>query len=295
MATIGQNPADDVTVVLEAYKDPNTLAWLDAPGLPLPPSTSLPVDVPLWWRMAKQHAMFYNAEGRGDHSRYMMLASMLCTDSVAEAAGIWSYFADIEAYITSITPPPFPFSVDAALAAQGATVFASNCSSCHGSYEAAGAYPNLVIPTKEVGTDPLLAQGTAYFSTPYQSWFEASFYGQTAKVKPEDGYYAPPLDGIWATAPYLHNGSVPTLAALLDSQTRPKYWTRSFDSNDYDPSALGWRYTALDHGQTSEPDAATRARIYDTTLYGSSSGGHTYGDGLSAPDRRAVIEYLKTL
>jgi hypothetical protein len=106
---------------------------------------------------------------------------------------------------------------------------------------------------------------------------------------------APPLDGIWATAPFLHNGSVPTIAALLDSTTRPTYWTRTFDSRAYDGAGVGWIYSAVDHGKSGETDPAAKAALYDTTLPGYSNAGHTFGDALSADDRSAVIEYLKTL
>jgi hypothetical protein len=126
-------------------------------------------------------------------------------------------------------------------------------------------------------------------------WFNESFYGKLARLEPQDGYVAPPLDGIWATAPYLHNGSVPTLAALLESGTRPKFWTRSFESTDFDEGAVGWKFTALAAGQDAEPDAAKRVLIYDTTKPGYGNGGHGFGDVLSAADRSALIEYLKTL
>ena len=53
--------------------------------------------------------------------------------------------------------------------------------------------------------------------------------------------------------------------------------------------------TALDHGQAGESDAAKRKLIYDTTQPGYGNGGHTFGDRLSAAERVAVIEYLKTL
>jgi hypothetical protein len=104
---------------------------------------------------------------------------------------------------------------------------------------------------------------------------------------------APPLDGVWATAPYLHNGSVPTLAALLDSSQRPTYFIRS--TVDYDAAALGWSFDELDHGQADETDLERRDLIYDTTLLGYGNGGHTFGDMLSADDRAALLEYLKTL
>ena len=112
---------------------------------------------------------------------------------------------------------------------------------------------------------------------------------------PADGYIAPPLDGIWATAPYLHNGSVPTIAALLNSPTRPQFWRRTFDSRDYDQENIGWNYTELDHGKQGERSFEERKFIYDTTIRGYANTGHTYGDHLSAEQRLAVLEYLKTL
>ena len=97
-------------------------------------------------------------------------------------------------------------------------------------------------------------------------WFNASFYGENSRLEPQDGYVPPPLDGIWATPPFLHNGSVPTLEALLDSSKRPTYWKRSFSSYDYDTAALGWNYTELDYGQADEPNPQLKRLIYDTTL-----------------------------
>ena len=65
----------------------------------LPPAQVVPVDVPPWWGMAKKTAMFYSAAGRGDHARTMMAASLLCTDSVAEAQAIDAAFVDVRAWI----------------------------------------------------------------------------------------------------------------------------------------------------------------------------------------------------
>jgi cytochrome c5 len=293
--TIGVNPADNLAAVLFAHRDAETLAWSDTPLLDLPPKVVVPVDVPPWWRMKKKNAMFYDAGGRGDHARIMMTASTLCTDTVADAQAIDAYFNDVRAYVYSLTPPAYPFPVDGALAARGQTVFEATCAECHGTYGAAGAYPNLLIATEQIGTDSALATGGSQFAQRFVDGFNQSFYGQTAHLDPQPGYMAPPLDGIWATAPYLHNGSVPTVEALLDSPSRPKYWTRSFASTDYDQAALGWTFTALDHGQDAEPSAQVKVTIYDTTLAGYTNGGHTYGDGLAPADRAAVLEYLKTL
>jgi hypothetical protein len=109
------------------------------------------------------------------------------------------------------------------------------------------------------------------------------------------GYIAPPLDGVWATAPYLHNGSVPDLRSLLDSRLRPQFWQHRVDPRAYDPSVLGWEYERLQHGKSGVTETQARARVYDTTLPGYGNGGHLFGDGLTEAERTAVIEYLKML
>ncbi|HLL04292.1 MAG TPA: hypothetical protein VK539_27150 [Myxococcaceae bacterium] len=293
--TIGVNPADNLAAVLAAHRDPLTLEWSDEPLLPLPPREPVPADVPAWWLLRKKHAMFHTGIGRGDHARLMMSASMLCTDSVQEAQRIDSYFDDVRAYLTTLKPPRYPHPINRELADAGKDVFEAHCSECHGTYGAKESYPNLIIPVEEVGTDPLLWQSTAREGVPMVDWFNRSFYGQTAQLVPGPGYVAPPLDGVWATAPYLHNGSVPTIEALLDSPKRPTYWRRSFTRQQLDTVALGWKHQVLSKGKAAQPEEHLRKRIYDTTLPGYSNSGHTFGDALSDEQRRAVLEYLKTL
>jgi len=256
----------------------------------------VPVDTPPWWRMKKKNAMFYTASGRGDHARIMMAASLLCTETIAEAEVIDKAFVDVRAGIGSrVTVPVWPYAIDLNLANQGKDVFAEHCEMCHGSYGKDGVYPNQLVPLAEVATDPVLVEGESEFADRFIQWFAQSFWGKTSRLEPSTGYIAPPLDGVWATAPFLHNGSVPTLDALLDSTKRPTYWTRTFSSTDYDEAAAGWKYTVVDHGQATETNMSAKVRIYDTTLLGYGNGGHTYGDQLTEENRRAVLEYLKTL
>ena len=295
LSTRGPNPADGFTAALFAHHDPKTMAWSSTPLMDVPPPQDLPVDVPPWWRMKKKTSMFYVGGGRGDHARIMMTASILCTSSLAESQAIDAYFADIRAYIMSIAPPKYPFPIDQALAARGRPVFETTCARCHGTYGDSPTYPNRLLTTLEIGTDPLLASGTAEFAGPFTKWFKDSFFGDIARLEPQQGYIAPPLDGIWATAPFLHNGSVPTITQLLDSAQRPKFWTRSFKSTDFDQVGLGWNHRALDHGKKAETDPSTQRDLYDTTQLGYSNAGHTFGDALTPEDRTAVIEYLKTL
>jgi hypothetical protein len=107
----------------------------------------------------------------------------------------------------------------------------------------------------------------------------------------------PPLLTASATAPYFHNASVPTIYHVLNSKARPKIFTRSFrsDKEDYDTARLGWRITILADPPDLKMPPHERRRIYDTSRPGQSNAGHTFGDDLSDDERRAVIEYLKTL
>jgi mono/diheme cytochrome c family protein len=300
MLTVGTNPADMLAAQLAAHHDVDTLAWSDAPLVDIP-DVMAPVDPPPWWRAAKKHGLFYNGMNRGDHRGTMMFASSLCTDTVAEATEVLSYFNDINAYLESLRAPEYPFAIDEALAAAGAPVFAAHCAGCHGTYaedDADETYPNLLLPLAVIGTDPALAAGAAAELRPMVDWFNASYFGTILQLivdVPFPGYVAPPLDGVWATAPYLHNGSVPTLAAVLDSASRPTYWKRKdFDSTHYDQSTLGWPFLATQYGQDGAP-VSERKYIYDTSKPGHGNGGHTFGDALTAAERKAVLEYIKTL
>ena len=106
-------------------------------------------------------------------------------------------------------------------------------------------------------------------------------------------YKVRPLNGIWATPPYLHNGSVPNVYALLSPVAeRPR--TFYLGHREYDPVNIGYRYDELAGGF-----------MFDTTIRGNHNTGHEFNDdktnkgvigsGLKPDERRALIEYLKTL
>ncbi|MBS0519839.1 MAG: catalase family protein [Proteobacteria bacterium] len=185
-----------------------------------------------------------------------------------------------------------------------------------------------LIPISEIGTDPAQAQGMIdrKVVTPPELGLAGDNFGlalgqlvkravdrwydsQQPPVPTErrhemDGYRdnalqeklvykARPLDGVWAAPPYLHNGSVPTIDALLSpARERPRtFW---LGHRDYDPKRLGYRSDALSGGFE-----------FDTSLPGNRNTGHEFDDGperpgrigpkLSPDDRAALIEYLKTL
>lgn len=125
------------------------------------------------------------------------------------------------------------------------------------------------------------------------------------------GYANSPLDGIWLRAPYLHNGSVPTLRDLLNpSPERPAVIYRGYDV--YDQKNVGFvsdvaRFTP-DGRSLDDPQNEHRYFLFDTRERpggrtprerneGNSNAGHegpAYGTTLTAAEKDAVVEYLKT-
>jgi mono/diheme cytochrome c family protein len=288
-AVRGVNSADRLADLLVAHRDPQTLRWRNTPVIDVAAGEVVPTDTPPWWLLKKKHAMFYNGFGRGDFGRFLMASNLLTVRDSSEAREVDSHFNDVLAYIYSLEPPKYPYPINASLAKQGGIVFVQNCSKCHGNYGEGGDYPNLLIPESIVGTDSLLYKSN-YQSPQFIDWFNNSWFAQgdhPARLEPFNGYIAPPLDGIWITAPYLHNGSVPTLEAVLNSKLRPVYWSRDFSNPQYDYARVGWKFS-------TEP-APRGTAVYNTTLPGYGNYGHDFGDKLSGKERQAVIEYLKTL
>jgi hypothetical protein len=284
----GVNAADRLASLLAAHRNPETLEWSDSALLNIPEEI-VPTDVPAWWLLKKKNAMFYNGFGRGDFGKFLLLSNLLTEKDTAEARATSAHSGDVLAYINSIQPPKYPLPINTEMAARGKEIFIVTCSKCHGNYGDEENYPNLLIPESLVGTDSALFKNN-YQNAQFIDWFNKSWYTQgdnPAKLVPSNGYVAPPLDGIWITAPYLHNGSVPTLEALLNSKERPKIWKRDFKNPQYDYENVGWKYETI--------NKVSDKQTYNTNLAGYQNIGHTFGDGLSSADRKALIEYLKTL
>ncbi len=285
----GVNVADRLAELLVSHRDPKTLKWSDRASWAAN-TTVVPTDVPAWWMLKKKHGMFYNGFGRGDFGRFLMASNLLTVNDSSEAREVDSHFNDVLAYLNTLEPPKYVRPVNHLLAKEGGILFVQNCSKCHGSYGRDGEYPNLLIPEETIGTDSTLYRSN--YQTPMMvDWFNQSWFAQgdhPARLEPFNGYIAPPLDGVWVTAPYLHNGSVPDLESLLDSKRRPARWARNFEKPDYDYNRLGWKYSVI-------PADSSGTTVYDTEKPGYGNYGHTFGDRLSDKQRKALIEYLKTL
>jgi endo-cleaving rubber dioxygenase len=255
-----------------------------------------------------------------------------------------------------------------------------SCASCHGVYSPRYAHdpayldsPELmgvaayVLPMSIVGTDPVYASAMqslrnrdgsvspSIMNQPIAGYCGLGEASRTPNNTPI--LLAPPLWGIWAAAPYFHNGSVPNVWGVLDPEReRPRIWRRvsaparadqtgqvvmGFDTHferAYEPDKLGWKYEALNCGApgtqpllacdpTNEnspspvqqllgllytqigitwnlprPEGMTMTqqdienrKIYNTNLYSQGNGGHAFTRVLTDAERRALIEYLKTL
>jgi mono/diheme cytochrome c family protein len=280
-----------MSVALLSLRNPD----LSRRRFPLLLGANLPeLDTPAWWILGKKATKYYDGrtDARSARSNMQFLLGEL---TLPQLQDLEPTFQDIDAYLKSLKPPKYPFPIDRAKAGRGEAIFTKTCARCHGTYGPDGSYPNRIVELDVIGTDPARALG---ISDRLVAHYNSSWFAGDYPVDQEmTGYQAPPLDGIWATAPYLHNGSVPTLYHLLKSSTRPARFRRppSTDFAHYDPAHVGWTFEPV----TESPDPALpthEARlIYDTSRFGLGNGGHTFGDRLSDDERMDVIEYLKTL
>lgn len=240
---------------------------------------------PAWWTLRYKERLYTDGSGRVDNWRTMMSTLFAFGLSQAEIQSHDAEFQDLREAMLALEPPAWPFAAPASEAVErGKVVFDRHCASCHGSYGEGARFPDLVILTEEVGTDPVREAG---LDDTQASVINASWYGEPARWTASDGYLAPPLVGVWATAPYLHNGSIPDLESLLDSGQRLTRWRYVDGGRAYDPTRMGWR--------VEEATGGDARSVYDTTRRGLSNAGHVYGDGLDGTERSNLLAYLKTL
>jgi hypothetical protein len=188
----------------------------------------------------------------------------------------------LQDWIGGLKPPAYPFPVDAALAAKGEPIFREQCAECHAF---GGARVGEPLPISWLGTDRHRFDS---WTTEARDGFNGldDYDWRYTHFRKTSGYVAQALDGLWARAPFLHNGSVPTLVDLLRPPAeRPRTFYVGYDV--YDPARVGFF--------SDGPDAKTAGRLFDTALPGNDNAGHLYGTSLSEASKRALLEYLKTL
>jgi hypothetical protein len=224
----------------------------------------------------------------------------------------------MESVLEELKAPTWPAGVlgriDSGKAVRGRELFVKNCAHCHEIRELPnGRWDVTVVPLTEIGTDPnqatnwggrkydasKLGLGSAVPATTLsvavnavRRQLYADNHTPPSQQEGDDtfeapcGYKARPLIGVWATPPFLHNGSVRTVYDLL-SDTRPASF--KFGSREYDPVKLGY---------VEDGDA-----VLDTSISGNHDSGHWWTDDANRPGRigpklsenekYALIEYLK--
>ena len=284
----GGNPAFRLAEACMMHRNPEDLTYSEEPLFAMW-DYNIGTDTPPLWHVKKKNTLYFTGIGRGNMPKLLLQASVLGTPDSTHSRQSLEAFRDVYAWLLELEAPPYPGAIDQPLAATGKPIFEKKCAGCHGTYddERGHTYPNKVVNLNVVKTDRLYAdyiQNSGIVDWYNSSWFATS--EPKSAFVPNLGYVAPPLDGIWATAPYLHNGSVPNLYELLNSSARTDRWTRSGDASDYDFERVGWRY---------DPKPKKKKWTFDTSVPGYSNVGHYFGDKLEEAERWAVIEYLKTL
>jgi len=218
----------------------------------------------------------------------------------------------LEKWLLTEEPPKYPYPIDSGKAARGAPIYKEYCASCHGasgrefappggdtSRECLtsgerddglyGPFVGRITPIAEIGTDRHRLDSFSYELAVQLGTVYAGYPHRYCHYRKTFGYANMPLDGVWLRAPYLHNGSVPTLRDLLERATaRPREFYRGNDV--YDPTRVG--FVASVAGQGGQGFFR-----YVTTLPGNSNAGHDgrrFGTELAPEDKDALVEYLKT-
>lgn len=258
-------------------------------------------DPPNWWNLGHRPAKFYDAGMSSDSTRIELSWYMpgAATPNFQEG---YDWILDHEyaanTWMLSVRSPAYPLPIDVKLAKKGATYFHKlnlwakkrnnpvppppelgngSCASCHGAYAPRYAKskrfladPVLrgiaanVTPIDVINTDParMLGNSEAVEGAAEASWFAYDGQDGCAEKYNLIGYLAQPLYGVWASAPYFHNGAVPDVWGVLKSSERPLFWRRvskppqqgvvmGYDTDlarAYDPARIGWKYDALECG-----------------------------------------------
>jgi len=250
------------------------------------------LDPPPLWNVAKKKA-FYTDGFAAKSIRPLMQFSLDPSFDPALFKSWEEDYKDIYAWLHTLESPRYTGAVDRDLAARGQQVYSQTCARCHGVPGRGGEYKNIVVPIDVVKTDRGRLEG---LSDDFKKHFSSSWmgsYGETNIATHGTGYVAPPLDGVWASAPYFHNGSVPTLYHVLFPDERPAVW-KVKDYGAYDHARAG----LLVEEHTRMPETHTlleKREYYDATRDTMSNGGHRFADGLSKDQRLSLLEYLKTL
>jgi hypothetical protein len=275
------------------------------------------VDFPSIWLQEKKRHMWLHWDGNNNKLEERNRSAAFGTGANFPILDRQSV-ARMEKWVLTAAPPGFAatlgVAIDQARAAQGAELYKANCAECHGASgnDFTGKFVGRTVPIANIGTDRFRFDNYTYDLMLNQS----SLYAGNAEerfqnFRKSDGYANMPLDGLWLRAPYLHNGSVPSLRDLLKPPgERPQAFYRGYEV--YDPADVGfvsrpdqvpdaaklrlfcYVTSAAGLAQCGAAAPDNRGTCDAETCKGNGNFGHDYGTGLAAAEKDALIEYLKT-
>jgi hypothetical protein len=274
------------------------------------PDTSLrgAVKVPhLWGYGPKREAgQFCDGYGNGVEPGWGIAVELVGGQKTDIARDYMPKVSHAEEELENFLPPPYPFAINSDMAAAGKKLFAESCTSCHGVYQRdADGFPIFERPLHfkwemiQTDRDRLLANNNEF-----NHLVDINPLGEFIKRNHlPAGYFAPRLEGVWARFPYLHNGAVPSIYALLTApDKRPKYFDllASGSLDRYDQKTMGLTIPLLNSKADKELQKRVKEQdrsIFDTKRIGHSNQGHYFKflEDWTEEDKLALIEYLKTL
>jgi len=239
------------------------------------------VDLPVIWNQRPRESLALRWDGNNDDIHERNYAAAMAIGATPFSV-LEDHFQMVTDYVLELPPPKFPFPIDEEKAEQGWALYQANCADCHQfGAEGVGKVTNI----EEIGTarhrlDSFTSGLVTKFHSVNEGLFKFDAYSKT------DGYANLPLDGVWARAPYLHNGSAADLWQLLTPPAeRIQEFYRGYPV--YDPVNLGF--------VRDSAEAKKVGFLQKASVAGNGNGGHTYGTDLTDDETWALIEYLKTL
>ena len=227
-------------------------------------------DLPSLWNQRVRRGLWLHWDGNNDSVEERNKSAAIGAGATPESLDV-AALKRIEDWILDLKPPAFPAAAPATGAASnaGGRSTRRRARSCH---DVGSAKVGQVVEIGEIKTDPeRLHSFTPELATKMNT-IGSGYPWRFTHFRKTNGYSNMPLDGIWLRAPYLHNGSVPTLRALMFPEERPAVFYRGY--NVYDWDSVGFVATG--------PEAERDGVKFDTSQRGNGNGGHIYGADLPA-------------
>src|ERR1022692_2390267 len=248
-------------------------------------------DLPSIWNQAKRTNMWLHWDGNNNSVDERNRSAAYGTGAIPPTLDRES-LQRMKGFIMTNTPPRWPYEIDLAKTGRGEKIYAEYCARCHGKdgKDFTGELVGQVTPIEKIKTDRHRLDSYTEELCANQNLLYAAYPDERFKhFRKTFGYASQPLDGLWLRGPYLHNGSVPTLRELLEpAPKRRAEFYRGYDV--FDRERVGFI--------SDVPEENGRKYFkFDTRLPGNGNFGHEgeeYGTNLSAEDKDALVEYLKT-